>query len=757
MNRIVFILLISLIVLAGCSTTRSVPDNDHLYRGHKIKWKTEKPRDNRLLEAGLDDKIRPRPNKRFLGMPFRLWFYNLGKKPKGKGLNYLLRVKWGEPPVLLSAAKPAYTSEIMQSYLQDNGFFQAAVAYEIKYPSRKKAVIEYSIDQGGRYIITSVNYELDSSQLGKAIKATMSSTLLKQGALYSLQNIKAERERISTAIRDRGYYYFLADHLLVEVDTTHHGKVALYLKIKNNIPESATRPHKMNQVILYPSYSLETDSLNETAIPVDMGHYKVSDPFNKFLPKTFEKFIFLREDSLYRVRGHNFSLQRLMSLGTFKFLKTEITSDPDSATLDAKILMTPYPRYGLELELSGNSKSNNFVGTQVSLTLLNRNWMKRANRLEFKLAAGTEWQVGGKKAGQINTNGYSVDGEIEMNFPGFVIPFIKINPRSAFVPRTKISAGYELLSRPNLYNLNSMTVQMGYTWRQNRYSSHELIPFSLSYVQPGKTTSAFKTILLNDPALRQSIEKQFIIGSQYNYIRNTQPTNKKTTYYLSGNIDMAGNVLGLLINKADDGQNKLFNNPFSQYVRVTGEGRLFRKLNPSLTWANRLLAGYGYSYGNSISLPFVKQYFIGGSNSIRAFRARTLGPGSYQSQLSSYIANESGDIRLEANTELRIKLLQMLEGAVFADAGNIWLQRENPEKPGGKFIPGNILGDLGVGAGIGVRIDASILILRFDLATPIRKPWLPKGDRWVLDQINLGNSEWRRENLILNIAIGYPF
>ncbi len=751
------ILVISAIAFCSCSTVRSVPDGDRLYKGSKLVWETKRPSDYRILEAGLNDKIRPIPNKRFLGMPIRLWFYNMGSKPKGKGLNYLLREKWGEPPVLLSKAQPAYTSEILEYYLEDNGFFQAGVSHEIKFPAKKKAIIEYKIDHGPRYVIRSVSYELDSSQLGIAIRATTGASLLKPGDHYSLQIIKAERERINSLVKEKGFYYFMADHLLVEVDTTQKQQVDLYVTIKANIPESATRPHRMKNVILYPSYTLVKDSINSVVEPIDMGNYKVADPDSLFLPKVFEKLVFLREDSLYRLRAHNFTLQRLMSLGTFKFLKTDITSNLDSSILDARIYMTPYPKFGLQLELSGNSKSNNFVGSQVKLTTLNRNWMKRANRLEFNLAAGFEWQVGANTTNQVNTNGYSIDGEMVMSLPGFVIPFFKINPRSAFIPRTRITAGYELLSRPKLYNLNSITLQMGYTWRQSRFIEHHLIPFSFSFVQPGNTTPEFEQILINDPALRQSIEKQFIVGSQYTYTKNTQPTGKRSTYYLLGNVDMAGNLLGLLVHSEPNRNKQLLNNSFSQYVRLSGEARQYQKLTPVITWANRIYMGYGYSYGNSNSLPFVKQYFIGGSNSVRAFRARTLGPGSYQSPLSSYIANEAGDIKLEVNTELRMKFLKLVEGAIFADAGNIWLQRENPEKPGGKFELGNMLSELGVGAGVGVRIDASILILRFDIAFPLRKPWLEKGDRWVVDRINPGIPEWRRENMVLNIAIGYPF
>jgi outer membrane protein insertion porin family len=154
-------------------------------------------------------------------------------------------------------------------------------------------------------------------------------------------------------------------------------------------------------------------------------------------------------------------------------------------------------------------------------------------------------------------------------------------------------------------------------------------------------------------------------------------------------------------------------------------------------------------------MPYVKQFFIGGSNSIRAFRARTLGPGSYYSEASQTYASEAGEIKAEVNTEIRTKLFSIVNGAAFIDAGNIWLRKENPQKPGSGLA--GFYKDFAVGTGVGLRFDASIIIVRFDLAFPLRKPWLPEEERWVIDQISFGNKEWRRDNLILNIAIGYPF
>ncbi|GAO45685.1 translocation and assembly module lipoprotein TamL [Flavihumibacter petaseus] len=751
------VIIASLCMLYSCSTTRAVPEGDQLYTGSKIKWKGDKPKDYGNLEDGMNERLRPKPNRRFLGMPIKLWLYNLGNKPKGKGLNYLLREKWGEAPVLYSKVKEEYTSEILQHYIEDNGYFQAQLHWEKVNESGKKASVRYSVEPGTRYTLRNVVYEMDSSVLGQAILDTKAKSILKPGRIYRLDRIKTERDRINARLKEKGFYYFNADHLLFEIDTNHQGKVDLFLQIKKETPSSARIPYRMENVIIYPGYTLEKDSLVRNSAELDMGTYKVVDPDHLFLPNVFERSVFLKEDSLYTLSAHDITLQRLMNLGTFKFVKGQFTTGLDSNHLNARFFLTPNPQYGLQFELTGSSKSNNTVGSQVKMTTLNRNWLRRANRLEFKLAAGFDWQVGGQKVNQANTNGYTIDAELAISIPKIYIPGITINPRKPYVPRTRISAGYELLSRPGLYNLNSITLQYGYIWRQSPYIDHAFNPISISYVLPSNITPEFQKMLDNDPSLRQSMEKQFIVGGNYTWTFNNQVKNRKNSFFITLNADIAGNILGVLKKKKDDGKKYLFGRDFAQYWRVYGDARYYNRLSRKLIWANRLYLGYGYSYGNSYSLPFVKQFFIGGSNSLRAFRARTLGPGTYKSLLSSYTANEAGDIKLEANTEIRMKLVNILQAAAFVDAGNIWLLRETEGKPGAKFNWGSVLAETAVGGGIGLRADASILIVRFDVAFPFRKPWLPEGERWVFDRINFGDADWRRENLILNIAIGFPF
>jgi outer membrane protein insertion porin family len=261
--------------------------------------------------------------------------------------------------------------------------------------------------------------------------------------------------------------------------------------------------------------------------------------------------------------------------------------------------------------------------------------------------------------------------------------------------------------------------------------------------------------------LEKVIEKQLIFGPTYNYTyTNTMLTSRKNTYYFKGGVDVAGTIAGLAtganIKKGDT--IKVFNVPFSQYAKMETEFRHYLKLTETSQLASRIIVGAGFPYGNSDELPFIKQFFIGGTNSIRAFRARSIGPGTFKEIVpaNTFLPDQSGDIKFEVNTELRAKLVSIINGAIFVDAGNIWLIKNDPLKPGSQFS-GKFLNELAVGTGAGLRFDLSFLILRTDFAFPLRKPYLPEGQRWVLDQINFTSGPWRSENLIFNLAIGYPF
>ncbi|MRG44212.1 BamA/TamA family outer membrane protein [Chitinophaga sp. SYP-B3965] len=754
--------VISILFLAACSTTRTVPEGDKLYTGADVKWADKKkPKDYSILKTGMEERIRPLPNRKFLGMPMKLWLYNLGNEPKGKGLNYLLRKKWGEAPVLLSQVKVERTDDILTSYLEDNGYFNAETEHEIKNKGKKKASITFTATPDVRYTIRRVRFDTDTGLLGHHIMLTTGKTVLKPGANYSLDKIVEERERIHDFLKENGFYYFTPDYLLVRIDSSlGKQQVDLYLAIKKTTPPTALRQYYMKNVELFTNYDLAKDSAQQFSQGVQYHNFTIIDPDSLFKPIVFDRTVFLQRDSMYRLSSHNITLQRLVNLGTFKFVRGNFRPARDSSLLYARFFLTPYPKRSLQAEISGTSKSNSFVGSQLKISAKNRNFQHKANLLEVSLGGGFETQVGGKTT-QVSTNAYSLNAEVALTVPRFFTPVIRFNPRTPYVPRTRFSIGYEMLSRPNLYNLNAFNLQYGYIWKQTKFLDHALYPVAITYVLPSSESDEFKIQKALDPALAQSISKQFILGSNYTLTYNNQSPEKYHSFYAYFNTDIAGNLVGLFAKKQPEGNKTIVNNDFSQYLRFSIDGRHYFKLSDNFRWVNRLFAGYGIAYGNSITMPFVKQFFNGGSNSLRAFRARTLGPGSFKDTstlTNKLLANAAGDIKLEGNSELRYKPGKLVEFAAFVDAGNIWLGKTDSTSQELKVFKTNrFLKELAVGTGLGIRIDASILLIRFDIAFPLRKPWLPEKERWVFKQIAFGDPDWRKENLILNIAIGYPF
>lgn len=755
---ILCIFIIMAMAVVSCDPVKHLQKGEELYTGAEIKLKPP-PKHAKSIRKDMENLLRPIPNTTILGMRPGLFFYNISKKPKGKGLNYLLHEKWGQPPVLASSLNLDANQQILLSHMQNTGFFHANVQADSASANRKVKAT-YTIESGTRYTIDKVIFPNDSLPVNQAIAFSQKASLLHRGDFYNLDIIKAERERIDDSLKNRGYFYFSPDNLIMQVDSTLDGKADIYIKVKPEVSQLALRTYKIKQVNVYTNYTLNRDSVLRKDSGYEYRGLRIIDPEHLYRPSIFSHSIFLDTGKLYNLNDHNLTLQRLVNLGTFKFIKAEfdrVRSKGQSGYLNTNIYLTPYKRKSIRLELNGNSRSNNYVGSAVNVSWQNRNFLKGAERFQLQMNGGFETQVGGQ---QDASNTYTFSPGATLTIPRFVTPFNVINTARVAVPQTQFNVNYELLNRLHYYTLNSFNLRAGYNWKESARKTHTLNLIDINYVLPTHITPEFQKILDQDPTLAQSFQKQFILGTSYNFEYTDQfEKDKKSNFYFNGRLDLSGNLAGLLAGKHDfDHPAKIYGIPFSQYVKVSGDIRHYLHLNKNgLTWANRFFAGWGYSYGNSYSVPYVKQFFIGGSNSVRGFRARTLGPGSYHTEETGFQANEAGDIKFEANSELRTNLFSIVKGALFVDAGNIWLLRSDSMHPGSQFHLDSALEQVAVSAGVGLRFDVSIFVLRFDLAFPLRKPWLPAGQRWVINQVDFGDKQWRKENLVLNIAIGYPF
>jgi len=734
---------------------KHVPKEDHLYAGPK--WKVEGDL-NKKVKDRVEEIPKPKPNTRFLGIPYKLIFYNLMGPPKRpKGLINKIK-KFGEPPVLLSQVNPAVNEPRLETEMVDFGYFHAEVSSRTIIEGRK-GYIEYRLRPGVRYTIREIIYPSDSSYLSEQIRDTRNGSLLEQNNFINTQNLRDERERIDLLLKEKGYYFFAPDLLLYRVDTLHQGKADIYITLKEQAPEVAKSQWYLGNVTIYGNYTQRRDSIIRKQKARREKKFMMIDQRERYKPEVFERALLIHEGQIYNRQLHYMSIERLMNLNTFRFVKFTFDRDsiPGSRSLDTRIYVTPLRKNSVRLETSVNTKTGNFVGSEVALNWKNVNVLKGAEVLDFRISAGFDAQLGGKKVQ--SPNAYNFKTDVTFYIPR-IIPYFKVTTgRNSFIPRTGINFGAEYLQRPDLYTLRALKTSLEWVWKNSNTVEHTLRPFRVQSIYPSNLTPRFDSILAQDIALRASFEKQLIIGSQYQYLyNNTFKTKNWATYWLKFNGGTAGNLINLFSSPSVDtpGAVKFLNQPVSQFIRLETDLRTYLKLAPRWTWANRMAGGVAMAYGNSLIAPYNEQFFIGGSSSIRAFRIRTLGPGSYHSLEKEFQANESGDVKIEMNTEWRYDMSKYIKLAAFFDAGNIWLRKEVPGKEGSKFTK-EFLKEFAVGTGIGIRLDFSVLLLRFDFAFPLRKPWYPEGERWVFDEIRFGDPQWRKENLLLNIAIGYPF
>ncbi len=751
-NRLLYFLGI-IILFESCSATKGLTDDQNLYYGSKIKIESttrKMPKNQQKdFQDELEALLRPKPNSKILGMPVKLWIYNsFNPKHKTKGLGHWIQTKFGEPPVIASTSALEKNRAIFQNRMENRGFFRDTVTFDTTVKNRKLTAV-YNVTVHERYRIRNVTFPGDSSILSKRIARISKNTILKPKRPYDLDNIKRERERIDARLKERGFFYFSPDDLIVNVDSTvGEHQVDMQVDIKETTPPEAQQVYKIKDVIVYADFRIRGDTSLANAKITPYGGYKIVDPRRRFQPKIFSRTLVFKPGDVYNRTDHNLSLNRLTTLGVYKFVKArfEPVDSVKGNYLNAFYYLTPTQFKSLRFEVTALSRSNSTTGTELSLNWRHRNFFKGAELFTVSVYGGAETQV----STAYTTNIFRYGGDLNLYIPRIISP-IKLPVRGPFVPKTRFRLAYEVFNSSAEYTLTSMIGSAGYQWKNTLKNEHQLTLINIDYVQPTNVTRLYRdSVIAKYPYLKHVIDTQFIIGSIYNFNYNTQtvPNFKRNNYYFNANVDLSGNILGILTGASSSNQKEIFGKPFSQYFRAEIDVRHYYNLRRMKSFNTRFDAGIGYAWGNSQRMPYIKEFFAGGTSDIRAFRSRTLGPGSYynvQANTLGYTLEQAGDVKLELNLEYRAKLFSIVRWAAFADMGNVWTLKKDPNRPGSQFS-GNFLDQIAVGAGLGLRFDVNILVLRFDVAFPVRKPWL-EGNKWDFDL----------SEPVYNIAIGYPF
>lgn len=754
------LLMLALGAISGCTGLRKISENDHLFSGGDIHIDSASVLSNKQKAREQTEALIPATNTKIFWMRPFLAIHNMVKEPKKeKGIRYWIKYKLGEPPVLLSQINAGEINDAIENRLVNLGHFSANSDYEIK-EKGETASLTFNINITSPYRIQSMSFPPDSSGLRHEIRKTKPNTLILPDKPYDLSEFVAERHRIEDVVKDSGYFYFSKDYLIFDADTSAGNKqIAVDLKVKPNIPVLARTPFRLKNIYVFDDYSLH----NYRPDTVLIQDYVYLSENHYFKSKTVLDALFLTHDSLYSRQDHYNTLSHLMGLGIYKYANARfVVADTTGGLMDAHFYLTPQKRISMGAEISAAIKTNNFAGPGLNLSFKNRNTFRGAEAFQLSLGGRFETQYSGQYKGETS---YEVTLNASLTFPRFVpIPFGRNHSRQ-YVPKTTVSVGGGLFSRVRYYELHSYSTALGYNWRKSDRFAQTFNPIDISYTKLAKSSEEFQEYLDDNPTIKRSFEEQYILGLSYGFAYSTLHLKNKHTFLVSESADVSGNLAYLIANnlpgsmEEKDGQYLMLNVPFSQFARLRSEARYFINTGNTTAVGMRLIIGTGIPYGNSETMPYAKQFFVGGTNSVRAFRARTVGPGSYNppDSLDNLYVDQAGDIKLEYSIEYRFPIHGFLKGAFFVDAGNIWLVNKDEQRPGGKFEFDRFYKELAIGTGIGLRFDFDIIVVRLDLATPIHKPDLPEGDRWIFSDIQMGSPSWRRDNFILNIAIGYPF
>ncbi len=775
------LLLLLMLMFWGCNSTKTVPKGDALFIGYSVKVKSEKDSSKRqsAMETELGPVVRPQPNASLLGWRPKLGIYNAFYTEKEKGIKHFIMTKFGEPPVLLSAVDTGNVSQIMSNRLHNRGYFNNEVGSTTTIKG-KKASIDWQAKVGEPYRIRKVEYTLsDSLPVHRAIEQTEKGSLLIPTKPYDLSTMTQERVRIDTELKNQGYYFFSPELMIFSVDTTVGNRQAdVLLRVKKAASSQALRPYTLDDIYIFADYSLGDSISTSDTLNVRGYHYIPDENYVK--ARHLLRGVFLEKDSLYTRQEHLLTIKRLAGLPAYKFVNIDYKPDTlNKGKLDAFIYLTPAMKKSLRAEAQMVSKSNNFVGPGINISFQNRNAFKGSELLSLNLTGSFETRTGGTGTGTPpegtpstsgNLTSFQLGAQARLAIPRIVSPFKLRNLRTEFVPQTRMGLGFDFLQRVDFFSLNSYNATYGYNWRPRQTLTFDATPINLQYVRLSNATETFTELLEENPYLRRSFENQFIVGSIYQVTYSNQMLAERTHHiYDNITLDMSGNSMSLAqsllgtTSPTDDEPRTLIGDPYAQYLMLDNDFRYYLNLGKESQLVARLVTGAGYSYGNSTTLPYVKQFSVGGPNSIRAFRARSIGPGTYQTTTTEQFSyfDQVGDIRLLGNLEYRFPIFGFFKGAVFVDAGNIWLLRDafkedgTVAKPGAKFEANNIINELAIGTGAGLRIDVEFFVIRLDLGIPVQVPYLPKGERNVLKDFN--GSFSGENSMVLNIGIGYPF
>jgi outer membrane protein assembly factor BamA len=762
MKHSVWLLLLMLVwITTGCSNTRCLTGDQKLYTGteeidiinpHNIKNtlairnKAKEVTSYKVNNALFEYRVIP---------PVGLWVNNYVKPTKPKGFKRWIYKTFSTQPVLVSDVNPELRAKKIENSLFDMGYFGAKATSKVITSPRNahKAKVTYTIELTPPFCYRSIIFDNPVDQTDTLINESNSNIPINTGDQFDFTAIQAMRSNLSLKLQNRGYYYFNQDFIRTRVDTTvGNHQMDLLIGKKAGIPPQALQPYLINNITIK-IYKSSTDSATICDTTTYNNITIISDGFI-LKPEVLTSAIAFKPGDSYTNKAYDLTTNHLNNLGLFKSVRIDyLRTTADTLKNRLNVVVDLLTSDNIMVDFEGNmvSKSSGFSGPAASVGISHRNAFSGAEKLYAKVNGSFEWQWGNKSVSQLGTHSYEFGISSGLSLPRIVAPF-NIRPSKQLLSNyTDINLGYSILNRVSYYKMYSASFNLNYQWSKRKAINHSFTPFHFNSVNLLQTTAAFDSIVAKDVYIRKSFEEQFILGVKYDFSYNDTYKTRPHNFFFQTGLSTSGLLLDLLARRGKSESERPFvflNNIYSQFIKYTSDFRYYRNgYNKSLVC--RVYAGIGIPFKNSSSLPYVEQFYSGGAYSIRGFTARSLGPGSYRETNSDYI-DQSGDLKLESNLEFRFKMSSMLHGALFLEAGNIWLINPDESRPGADFQLKNFANELAVGSGFGLRFDFSFFILRTDVGVPLRTPY------------KVNNSNWLQMNDIMkgtlfHLAIGYPF
>lgn len=760
-KNVIFRLLVAAVVTVvalSCSTTRRISVDDPLYTGvRKIEITAEEgekmPSD---VKSQVKEAVNVKPNNSLISpyirypFPVGLWVYN-NWDANSTGFKHWLYERLVEEPVLLSDVRPDARVKMIHDILENNGYFGAEVGYElIKGKNPKKVRISYDVKSGKVYRIDSVEFLPDTCHLNHVIDSVaLRSKLLTKGARFCVDSLSELRTVVTNQLRNKGYYFFKPEYIEYLADSTVTKQhIWLRMVLSDDMPPEAIRRYVTGDVTIYVRRN-EGGGVPDT-IPTSRGVIVQMRP-SRFRHEIIPECVTFREGRTFSVRDMNRTQTYLSRLGIFKDISINVIPDSLSRDnrLNVEISCTQDAPLEASIEVNATSKSNSYLGPGLSLGVTHKNLFGGGEQLNVSLTGAYEWQTGGNRSSVFNS--YEFGLKTSLAFPRLLAPRF-IPQRRRALNWTRLSLDAEILNRPHYFKMAQFDVAMSYDWQATRYSTNTLTLGKVTYTKLINTTADFDSIMNENQAIAQSFQDQFVPQIAYSYIYDRK-IDKNNAINWQFSVQEAGNLCWALWELAGSkGEKRMFNTPFSQFIKASTQVvyncRLWRE-----HWLyTRVAVGAAHAYGNSSQVPYSEQFYVGGANSVRAFTVRSIGPGSYRvpNATANDYFDQTGTFKFEANVEYRFPIYGIFKGAMFLDAGNVWLLKDDPLRPGGQLKGSDFLRDLALGTGVGLRVDIGMLVVRGDLGIGIHAPYDTGKSGYY-------NMESFKKSLAFHLAIGYPF